>query len=720
MKQINITFFLTMLMSMVGLNASAHDIEVKNADGKTIYYNYVSTTTKLVVTSRGSSYSHFSDEYTGDIVIPESVTYNNKTYSVIGIKSSTFSKCSELTSVVIPSSVTYIGEYAFDACASLKQVTIQGNLNDIGQYAFRDCVKLENINLPSSITSIGEYAFDQCKKIKEIILPENIEILRNGVFNGCTGLTEITIPDKVKTINYKAFYGCTNLKDITFSPNITSIGQSAFENCISLSNITLPESLTEIDLYAFQNCTSLNNVFIPKNVTNIRVGAFGGCTKLTDVTFEGKTIPSYDYPMLEQCFGNQVKKYTLSEETTIIGIQAFKDCTELADIIIPANVTNIKSGAFLGCAKLKNIIIPQNVTSIENYAFDGCTGLLGIYCNAQTPPSLYAGSFTNSVYNNATLYVLKGTKELYKNATGWKNFSNIVEYNPSFTIDYKVDGEIYKSYEIEYGSAITPEAAPTKEGNTFSGWSEIPATMPMRNIEINGSFTINKYRILLFLDNEYYKDVEFVYNSDILLEDAPAKENYTFEGWQDVPEKMPARSLVIKGTYSINKYKLTYFVDNEEYKSYEVEFGSAITPETAPTKVGYTFSGWSEIPETMPAQDVVVTGTFSVNKYKLTYFVDNEEYKSYEVEFGSTITPETAPTKEGYTFSGWSEIPETMPAQDVDIYGTYSKETGVNSIYTTDNSETKFFSLDGKQFAQPQKGLNILKMSDGTTRKVVK
>ena len=119
-------------------------------------------------------------------------------------------------------------------------------------------------------------------------------------------------------------------------------------------------------------------------------------------------------------------------------------------------------------------------------------------------------------------------------------------------------------------------------------------------------------------------------------------------------------------------FTLLYKVDGVDYKSYQVEYGASITAEPAPTKEGYTFSGWSEIPETMPAHDVTVTGTFSINKYKLTYTVDGEVYKTYEMEYGATITPEAEPSKEGYTFSGWSTIPTTMPAYDVTITGSFS------------------------------------------------
>lgn len=139
-------------------------------------------------------------------------------------------------------------------------------------------------------------------------------------------------------------------------------------------------------------------------------------------------------------------------------------------------------------------------------------------------------------------------------------------------------------------------------------------------------------------------------------------------------------------------YSLSYLVDGEVYKTYELEEGANITPESAPTKEGYTFSGWSEIPVTMPAHDVTVEGSFSINKYKLVYQVDGVEYKGYEVEYGKTITPEPAPTKEGFDFSGWSDIPVTMPAHDVTITGTFKViEYNVdNATYEVSNGEATF------------------------------
>jgi hypothetical protein len=181
---------------------------------------------------------------------------------------------------------------------------------------------------------------------------------------------------------------------------------------------------------------------------------------------------------------------------------------------------------------------------------------------------------------------------------------------------------------------------------------------------------------------------------------------------------MPANDVTVTGSFKINKYRLTYMVDGAEYKSYEVEYGAMITPEPAPSKEGYSFSGWSDIPSTMPVNDVTVTGSFNVNKYKLTYMVDGAEYKSYEVEYGANITPEAAPTKEGYSFSGWSDIPNTMPAKDVIVTGSFKETTGIISVIN-DSPGALIYDMQGRRIDRLQKGVNIIHMNHGGYKKVV-
>ncbi len=180
---------------------------------------------------------------------------------------------------------------------------------------------------------------------------------------------------------------------------------------------------------------------------------------------------------------------------------------------------------------------------------------------------------------------------------------------------------------------------------------------------------------------------------------------------------MPAKDLIVTGAFTINKYKLTYMVDGEEYKSEQVNYGATITPEVVPTKEGYSFSGWSLIPKTMPAKDVAVTGSFAINSYKLTYIVDGEEYKSVQVNYGEEITPEAEPNKEGYTFSGWSLIPETMPAKDVTITGAFTFVDAIEGVIA-DDGKYRIYTLDGKQVETLQKGVNIIKYKNGGTQKI--
>jgi len=186
------------------------------------------------------------------------------------------------------------------------------------------------------------------------------------------------------------------------------------------------------------------------------------------------------------------------------------------------------------------------------------------------------------------------------------------------------------------------------------------------------------YNLSYIVNGEEYKALSIPYGTTLTPESNLTREGYTFSGWSEIPETMPAKDVVVTGTFTINSYNLTYMVDGEEYKKISVVYGTTITPEE-PTKEGYTFSGWSELPETMPARDLVVTATFTINSYNITYMVDGEEYKTSSVVYGATITPENEPKRGGYTFGGWSEIPETMPADNVVITGRFYLYGDVNT-----------------------------------------
>ena len=241
-----------------------------------------------------------------------------------------------------------------------------------------------------------------------------------------------------------------------------------------------------------------------------------------------------------------------------------------------------------------------------------------------------------------------------------------------YKLTYIVDGEVYKSYDVDYASVITPEAAPAKEGYTFSGWNDVPKTMPAKDVVVTGSFSINSYTITYMVDGKEYAKDTVAYGSEIVLPETPTKEGYTFSGWNDVPKTMPAKDVVVTGTFSVNSYIITYMVDGKEYAKDTVAYGSEIVLPETPTKEGYTFSGWNDVPKTMPAKDVVVTGSFTINMYLVVFKIGDEVISSDSLPYGSPIAVPGAPEKEGHTFSGWGEVLQYVPAYDVTFVGSYT------------------------------------------------
>ena len=165
-------------------------------------------------------------------------------------------------------------------------------------------------------------------------------------------------------------------------------------------------------------------------------------------------------------------------------------------------------------------------------------------------------------------------------------------------------------------------------------------------------------------------------------------------------------------------YNLTYYVDENVYKNVIVYEGDDITPEPAPIKEGYTFSGWSDIPAIMPAHDVSVIGSFIINNYKLTYMIDYEIYKETVYEYGAAITPEPQPEGNYQTFE-WVDLPQIMPAHDVVVHASYTSGTsGIIKNLNSSLHNIELYSPSGKKLDKLQKGINIVVYDDGIVHKI--
>ena len=561
--------------------------------------------------------------------------------------------------ISIPSSVEYEGTIC--------------NVTSIGENAFKNCTALVKINMPSSIISIGNSAFYGCSGLKEIVIPDNVTIMEGFTFGHCTSLTTVTFPSTLTSM-YMAFDDCPNIESVYIKDlaawcklnfwqrrcNPLNYASHLYVNGQDLTDLVVPEEV-EIVGNSFWGFKGLKSLTIPKGVKEIGPCAFGNCDNLASVT--------------------------IANSVTKIDYYAFRSCTALKEIRIPNSVTYIGEEDFKGCTNLKEVIIGSGLHYLGPAAFSNCTELTDVYVYTNSlPETYYDNDFSNSDINYATLHVRESLISSFKYDVPWKNFGNIVRVPE---ISYIVDGEIYTEDVVMIGSPITPITEPEKEGHTFSGWSDFPEIMPKEDVTVTGTFTVNTYVLTYLVDGEAYKTSEVKYGTPIIPEEEPTKTGYTFSGWSTIPTTMPAHDVTVNGTFTINKYKLTYIVDNEEYKTVEVDYNSKITPDAEPTKEGHTFSGWSEIPETMPANDVTITGSFAINNYLVTYIIDGESYTTEYVEYASTIMPPSVPEKEGYSFA-WNEYPETMPDHDLTINGCFSKiikKGDVNGDNTVDASD---------------------------------
>lgn len=253
---------------------------------------------------------------------------------------------------------------------------------------------------------------------------------------------------------------------------------------------------------------------------------------------------------------------------------------------------------------------------------------------------------------------------------------------------YWVDGEYYDKDVVMIGAPVIAIDDPVKEGHTFSGWSEMPDLMPERDVDVYGTFTVNYYKVDFVSEGLVVKEETLAYGSAITVPDNPTKIGYSFEGWYPlVGQAVPAYDVTYTAQFSINQYCITFDTDGgSAIPPITQDYGTIITNPANPTKEGYSFIGWDvDIPQTMPAENITIKAKWSINSYILTYKVENEVYKEYSLNYNTTILPEAEPTKEGYTFSGWSNTPATMPAQDFEVFGSFNANLYKVSYFVENN-----------------------------------
>ena len=390
-------FILTALFGLLfsSFSALAYDCKV---DG--IYYNLNKTD------KTASVVSNYYGVYSGNIIIPETITYNNTTYSVTSIGDRAFDQCSGLTSVTIGNSVTSIGDRAFDQCSGLTSVTI-----------------------PNSVTTIGEEVFGNCSRLNSVIVDKN-----NGTYDSRDNCNAI-----IKTSTNKLIVGC---KNTTIPNSVTSIGDRAFYGCSELTSVTIPNSVTSIGESAFYGCSGLTSAIIGNSVKSIGESAFDSCSGLTSVTI-GNSVKSIGEGAFRYCSG--LTSVTIPNSVTFIGEDA---CSGLTSVTIGNSVTSIGQEAFCGCSGLTSVTIGNSVTSIGEIAFYGCSGLTKLVSLAIEPPVCGYQVFEGVDKTACRLLVPEESINKYKTADKWEEFLYI-SYNGVDDVSVDTQDAVYEVYNLQ-------------------------------------------------------------------------------------------------------------------------------------------------------------------------------------------------------------------------------------------------------------------------------
>ena len=391
----------------------------------------------------------------------------------------------------------------YSANSKITSFTFGDSVQVIPAYLCKNMSLLDTVVLPPSVSSLGQYAFMYCTSLKSINLPVTQKTLPVSFFEGCMSLESIELPSTLTTISQDAFYGCSKLANVTLHEGITTIGVRAFFNC-KLASITIPSTVTSVGSKAFQSNPTTAVTWLPKNCsisTDDSAPFYSTSSKITSFTFGDsvQVIPSYlCYKM------NKLANVVLPDKLKTIGQYAFNNCSLLKDVAIPASVTSIGTYAFAFCTSIRNfefpkgitslatsvlegssalrsVVIPSTVATINQDAFYGCSGLQAIHNYAYTPQTITERAVNNVNKHTCILYVPMDYIDLYRAKAVWCDFDNIIGVATDLQFEDQIVNVTYLKqdstlYYMEAQNWSVPHA-PRIDGFTFLKWQVLPGDL---------------------------------------------------------------------------------------------------------------------------------------------------------------------------------------------------------------------------------------------------
>lgn len=666
----------------------------------------------------------------------ESVTLEEGLSEISG---SAFENCTALTSVSIPSGVTRIEDYAFRGCTSMQTLSIPSTVNYFGTYVFTDCTGILNINCSvpgpifydfgtfygakftevnfgDQVTSIGKSAFSGCSTITTVTLGQNVETIDINAFSGCTGLQALSFPSSLKTISDGAFCGCKSLKSVNIGSALQSLGSNAFKECFSLSEATIASGT--IGAYAFEHCDSLKTLTLGEGVTTIGEGAFQYCGKLSNVVLSNH-LTTIGSAAFYDC--SQLASITIPSSVTSIGQWAFSGCTgkaiincnivtdngspysgaKFSEVVIGSGVTSIGNQAFRGMNTITSLSLPDGLLTIGDYAFSDCSLLTSV----AIPSSVgYIGSSAfarcgNMVLTDNTVlsceigsYAFSGCSSLTsvalgKNVSGigvetFRNCNNLKTVTVDEEAKYLTYIGYYAFYECEalehfdfpacldsigYGAfkgctslrEITlPEGLRILSSDAFHSCTGTTSVTIPSTLEKIGGGCFNFCRGTAYINcnvtgaNYAGSWISFSeFSSLVFGENVTTLCDMAFWKCDKVRDVTVFSTTPIEigpSTFPTRTYSTLHCPNGGKFKYLEADY-------------------WKEFQN-------ILTPEFAV-----IYKVDGEVYHTDSVELDAVLTPIAIPEKEGYVFSGWSEMPEVMPKHDVVVEGHFIQPVTVRA-----------------------------------------